>query len=145
MKHNLNRLLLIAVTAFYGLLPICGLASSIWVEAETPVSSTMHRHPWWYDKIKTDVISGGAWMSNYSEKGPGEASYKFNAPEEGNYTFWIRANPLSSGISYQLDRGPATSIDLQQDTRGQQNVAADGKYREAGEYADKRHDAGAHK
>jgi hypothetical protein len=127
MNHKLNRLLSIAVTFFCGLLPLTGLASSIWIEAETPVTSTMHRHPWWYDKIKADVISGMGWMSNYSEKGPGEASYKFDAQEEGNYTFWIRANPLSSGISYKLDGGSATPIDLQKDKRGVQNVAADGK------------------
>jgi hypothetical protein len=27
-------------------------AASVWIEGESAVKSTMHRHPWWYDKVK---------------------------------------------------------------------------------------------
>ena len=31
----------------------------IWVEGESPQSQSMTRHPWWYDKVKKDQLSGG--------------------------------------------------------------------------------------
>ena len=34
-------------------------ATWIWVEGEKPATSTMHRHPWWYDKVRRDELSGG--------------------------------------------------------------------------------------
>jgi hypothetical protein len=41
------------------------LAQTIWVEGERPARSTMNRHPWWYDQVKKDQLSGGDWMSNF--------------------------------------------------------------------------------
>ena len=46
-------------------------AESVWIEGEKPVKSTMNRHPWWYDQVKKDQLSGGDWISNL---------VKFNVP-----------------------------------------------------------------
>jgi hypothetical protein len=108
-------------------LPLAAHAASIWLEGESPASSTMHRHPWWYDKVKKDVLSGGDWISNFGKES-GEAEYAFEASTQGEYTFWIRANPLNSRVSYRLDQGDWTEINLQGDKRGQQNIAADNKF-----------------
>lgn len=39
-------------------------AESVWIEGEKPVKSTMNRHPWWYDQVKKDQLSGGDWITN---------------------------------------------------------------------------------
>ena len=46
-------------------------AESVWIEGEKPVKSTMNRHPWWYDQVKKDQLSGGDWITNL---------VKFNVP-----------------------------------------------------------------
>ncbi len=97
----------------------------LWMEGEQPTKSTMHRHPWWYDQVKKDVLSGGDWISNFAKES-GEATYEVKAAG-GTYTLWVRANPLSAGIEMSVDGGAFTKLDLQKDKRGEQNIAADGK------------------
>ncbi len=99
----------------------------VWIEGEKPVQSNMHRHPWWYDKVRRDLLSGGDFVSNWSEKEPGEASYRANVSKAGEYEFWVRANPLQSKLSYRLNDGKWTPIDLSKDQQGNTNVAEDGK------------------
>jgi hypothetical protein len=41
------------------------VAEVIWIEGEKPVRSTMNRHPWWYDQVKRDQLSGGDFLSNF--------------------------------------------------------------------------------
>ena len=102
-------------------------AATIWREGEASSRATVTRHPWWYDQVKTDVLSGGAWMSHFDDKKEGVAEYDFEAAEKGEYTFWVRANPLNAKLSYQLDGGEWTLIDLQKNQRGMQNIAGDNK------------------
>ncbi|HYG35300.1 MAG TPA: hypothetical protein VEC99_10975, partial [Clostridia bacterium] len=58
---------------------------------------------------------------------PGEAEYRFKAPAAGEYEFWVRANPLTAKLSYALNGGAETAIDLNKEKRGEANVAADNK------------------
>lgn len=106
---------------------VCAQAASIWVEGEAAASKTTKAHPWWYDQVKTDVLSGGAWLSHFTEAGPGEATYQIAVPAAGDYVFWLRANPVKAKVDYQLDGGAWTAADLQSDVRGQMNIAADNK------------------
>ncbi len=87
----------------------------------------MNRHPWWYDQVKRDQLSGGDFISNFNKDKVGEAEYRFTAKEPGEYNFWVRANPLQSKLSYQLNGGPETVIDLNADKQDQVNIAADNK------------------
>jgi hypothetical protein len=104
----------------------CALsAATIWVEGESATKSTMRPHGW-YDSVKKEVLSGNNWISNFSSE-VGEAEYQVEVPEAGDYTFWIRANPLNSRLSYAIDGGAFTPIDLQKEKRGEQNIAADNK------------------
>src|SRR5262249_13517618 len=96
-------------------------AGWVWVEGEKPVRSTMHRHPWWYDKVKRDQLSGGDFISNFAKE-PGEASYAVNAPAAGSYEFWVRANPIQSQLSYRLNGGPWTPVDMTRDQQGNTNI-----------------------
>ena len=99
----------------------------IWVEGEQPAVNKMHRHPWWYDQVKRDQFSGGDFISNFDKDKPGEAEYRFTATQAGEYQFWVRANPLLSKLYYALNGGADTLIDLNQEKRGEVNVAADNK------------------
>ncbi len=102
-------------------------ASVIWIEGEAPIRSTMHRHPWWYDLVKRDQFSGGDFISNFDEKQPGEAWYRFETAKAGDYEFWVRANPVQSRLFYRLNSDPWTEITLEKEQQGNVNVAADGK------------------
>ena len=101
-------------------------AATIWQEGEAPSSQTMHRHPWWFDQVKKDLLSGGDWISNFAKE-EGTADYKVEAAEAGDYTFWVRANPTGTKLSWALDAGAWQAIDFKSDKRGEQNIAADGK------------------
>ena len=99
----------------------------IWVEGENPATNHMNRHPWWYDQVKRDQFSGGDFISNFDKDKPGEADYQFRAAEGGEYEMWVRANPLMARLSYLLNGGRETLIDLNREKRGETNVAADDK------------------
>jgi hypothetical protein len=101
-------------------------AGWIWVEGEKPVRSTMHRHPYWYDQVKRDQLSGGDLISNFADQ-PGEASYRPVAPSAGEYELWVRANPIQARLSYRLGDGAWTAIDLEKGPQDSINIAADGK------------------
>lgn len=105
-------------------LPLRG--AYIWIEGEKPVRAQVHRHPWWYDKVARNQLSGGDMVSNWDEKSPGIAEYVFQAPSAGEYEFWVRANPTGTRLAYKLNDGAWALIDFSkaQDTV---NIAADGK------------------
>jgi hypothetical protein len=116
------------VAVFIGLLGAApARAAWVWVEGEKPFRSTMIRHPWWYDQVKRDQLSGGDFISHWSDTRPGEASYRVVFPQAGSYEFWVRANPIQSSLSYQLDNGKWTPIDMSRELQGSTNIAADGK------------------
>ena len=103
-------------------------AESIWIEGEKPSKSTMNRHPWWYDQVKKDHLSGGDWISNFDPKKLGEAEYSITAREGGKYEFWVRANPTLSTLSFRLnDKKDWTKVDFEKSAKEAVNIAADGK------------------
>ena len=102
-------------------------STTIWIEGENPTVNRMNRHPWWYDQVKRDQLSGGDFISNFSKDKPGEAEYRFTAVKAEEYDFWVRANPVQSKLTYALNGGPETPIDLTREKRDEINIAADGK------------------
>ncbi|NLF39218.1 hypothetical protein GX586_07220 [bacterium] len=102
-------------------------AVTIWVEGEQPARSDVTRHSW-YNSVKTDALSGGAWLSHYDRSKPGTAEYDILVPETRNYTFWLRGNPHTAKVSYRIDQGPWTEIDWKKDFREYMNIAADNKF-----------------
>ena len=102
-------------------------AAWIWVEGEKPARSSMNRHPWWYDKVNKDQLSGGDFISNFEPTKPGLAEYAVVAPEAGPYEFWVRANPIQARLSYRINQGQWTAINLEQEQSGNTNIADDGK------------------
>jgi hypothetical protein len=103
-------------------------AESIWIEGEKPAKSTMNRHPWWYDQVKKDQLSGGDWISNFEQKKLGEAEYSVTPKAAGKFEFWVRANPIQAKLSYRLNDGEWTPIDFEKSAGEPTNIAADGKF-----------------
>lgn len=100
---------------------------AMWIEGEAPTRSTMNRHPWWYDQVKKDVLSGGDWISNFDKAKEGVAEYDFEAVTPDSYVLWARANPaVDAKLSYRIDGGEWREVNFQE-ARGQQNIAADNK------------------
>jgi hypothetical protein len=122
------RLPLILLTLFSAISALQSPARAewIWVEGEKPVKQSMHRHPW-YDSIKKDQFSGGDFISNFSDKLPGEATYELTAAKAGDFEFWVRTNPIQSSLSYRLNGGEWLKIATDKDPIDSLNVAADGK------------------
>jgi len=92
--------------------PTARAADYIWIEGESPRAQTMARHPWWYDKVKKDQLSGDDFISNWTDKQAGEAAYVFQTNGGGEYVLWVRANPVATRLSYQLDGGEWKLIDM---------------------------------
>ncbi|MBS0207234.1 MAG: hypothetical protein JSS49_30525 [Planctomycetes bacterium] len=103
-------------------------AEWIWVEGEKPAKSTMNRHPWWYDQVKKDLLSGGDWISNFEARKTGEAEYSVTPKEPGTFEFWVRANPIQAKLSYRLNDGEWTPVDFEKAAGEPTNIAADGKF-----------------
>ena len=122
LRHRLTALLAAFLTSTFPL-----SAGWIWVEGEAPSENRMNRHPWWYDQVKREHFSGRDFISNFNKDKDGEAEYQFNAEKDGEYEFWVRANPLLAKMSFALNEGADTSIDLARESRGETNVAADDK------------------
>ncbi len=108
------------------LVPARADAVTIWREGENTTVSNVNPHPWWYDKVKKDQLSGGEWLSNFSENKVGTAAYDISAPRSGEFTFWLRANPVKSKLSYRVDGGDWKAVDFTGAVQ-QKNIAADGR------------------
>jgi hypothetical protein len=93
----------------------------IWIEGEAAKSNTMTKHGW-YGDVKKGLLSGGAWLSSFGGR-VGIAEYDLDAPSEGDYTFWVRANPIAASLSYKL-AGDWVKIDLGKDQYENTNIAA---------------------
>jgi len=100
--------------------------SVIWIEGEDAADSAVTRHPGWYDKVRLSEMSGGDFLSHFSDDEPGEATYEIRIPADGTYHFWVHANPTKSKLSYKLNDGPWQAIDFSE-PRDSKNIAADAK------------------
>src|SRR4051812_3515961 len=94
------RLLMLAALA----LPLPAQGSWIWVEGEKPARAAVQRHPYWYDLVKRGEFSGGDFVSNWGDR-PGEVSYRARAANAGEFTLWVRGNPIQSKLSYRVNDG----------------------------------------
>jgi len=69
-----SRICILAAVCLLTVLLRAARSEVIWVEGENPIRSTMHRHPWWYDKVQRDQLSGGDFISNWDPKNAGDLS-----------------------------------------------------------------------
>ncbi len=89
-------------------------AGLIWIEGEAAAERQVHANAG-FEAVDADELSGGGWLANFSEAGEpdGRAVYRFEVPEAGEYRLWARVASAGTGYSWQLDDGPAQTIDLE--------------------------------
>jgi len=114
------------VTLFALASPLMAADDYVWVEGEAATSKTVQPHGWYSDAVKKEQLSGKAWVSNFSDKADGLASYDLTVPADGDYTLWVRANIIGAALSYQLDGGAWTAINTGKGV-DVVNIASDGK------------------
>lgn len=115
---------------FFFFLAVAGLEAAdsyIWIEGEAAGRSNAASHPWYSGQIKKEELSGGNFLSHWSEGQPAEALYEFAAPAAGEYHLWIRANPVQSSLSISLNGGGFTAVDMAREQTGNVNLASDNK------------------
>lgn len=100
---------------------------TIWLEGESPATSKVTPHRWWYDKVKSHHLSGGKWLSNFGkDAGRGEATYRFHVEQAGTYRLLMRLNPVQGDYEIRLNGAAWTDVALGA-AFDQINVAADDK------------------
>jgi hypothetical protein len=72
----------------------------LWIEGESAKTRVCTQNSW-YDSIKRGLLSGGDRASNFGPK-DGLFGYDVDVPADGEYTLWVRANPIASKLSYRL-------------------------------------------
>ena len=112
---------------------ICGTLSllaaetdTLWIEGETPSRGQSYPHPWYSGQVQKGALSGGGWLSSFTDKADTEVAYDIDVPKEGNWALWARLNPTQSKASWKLNDGAWTAIDMDQAT-DRINIASDGK------------------
>ncbi len=101
-------------------------AASIWVEGEAAKETEADNHPWYGGQVKKDLLSGGDFISNFGGKKPVETVVEFDVPEGGDYTFWMRVNPVGAKLSVDINDGGKREISLGTAVDAI-NIASDGK------------------
>lgn len=110
-----------------GGVPVVAQAAWVWVEGEDAETAEVSRHPWWYDKVDKELLSGGDFLSHFTKEGPGRAEYLVKAPKPGKYDLWVRANPRKAGMSYSINDEKPRKLDFERDPVGLTNIAEDKK------------------
>ncbi len=98
----------------------------VWCEGEAATSSTMAPHNWYSGMVHKDQLSGGEWISNFSTNADGLATYELTIPQDGDYTFWVRANPIAAALAYRIGAGEWIEIETGKNT-DVVNLASDDK------------------
>lgn len=101
-------------------------AASIWIEGESAKSGNAKKHGWYHGEVRKELLSGGDFVSHFDGGGPAETNIEFSAPEAGDYTFWMRVNPVGAKLSVELNGGGKKEISLSA-AKDTTNIAKDGK------------------
>ncbi len=109
-----NRVFAIYASALFGVMLSLGLARSgygafLWIEAESAAEKEVFPNPWW-EGVRRKGLSGEDFVASFSEpqNERGSVTYKFEAPEAGEYELWIRG--AMNGLAYELNGGGQVEI-----------------------------------
>ncbi|TWT93732.1 hypothetical protein [Stieleria varia] len=102
------------------------VADDIWIEGENSQTQQLKPHSWYSDAVKKDLLSGKNWASHFDASGIGTVGYEIDVTEPGDYSFWVRTNPIASRLSYQINQSGWNAIDTHSAV-DVVNIANDGK------------------
>jgi len=102
----------------------------IWVEGEDAAETDYTRHEW-FDNVNRNLLSGQNWLSHYNTRQQGTATWRFDVPKAGRYTFWLRC-VADARQQYSLNGGPRLAINATRAAGKRVNIApggaADGRF-----------------
>jgi hypothetical protein len=82
---------------------------TVWVEGESATVKHVQPNPWYSGAVRKEQMSGGDWLSHFSNGSDGSAQYDLTIPKDGDYVLWVRSNPMG-GLAFQLNGGSWTEI-----------------------------------
>jgi hypothetical protein len=89
---------------------------TLWVEGESAKIKNVQVNSWYSDSVRKSQMSGGAWLSHFSASSDGTAQYDLQVPKDGDYTLWVRGNPVASALGFQVTGSPWVEIDTRRAT-----------------------------
>jgi hypothetical protein len=89
---------------------------TIWVEGESAKIKNVQTNSWYSDAVRKSQMSGGDWLSHFSATSDGTAQYDLQVPKDGEYSFWVRGNPVASALAVQVMGSPWVEIDTRHAT-----------------------------
>jgi len=102
------------------------LAQPIWIEAESASEKSI-QHNGWYSDVKKEELSGKGFLAHWGKQ-IGQATFKVTIPKDGDYTLWLRANPVASKLEVQLGSGKWSAMNFKESTHEKTNIARDQKW-----------------
>src|SRR5271170_6317560 len=100
-------------------------ATSVWVEGESAVTSDCTPNPWYSDAVQKGMLSGAGWITNWGDR-DGTAAYQVAIPAAGDWTMWVRANPVGAKLAWRMGGAEWQEVDTSKAT-DQVNIANDSK------------------
>lgn len=126
-KSTTKRIITVVFKPFFALIVLAFTplsAAYVWLEGEDANPQQTTRHDW-YGAIKIQRLSGGDMAHHWDQDKPGLLTYNFDVAKGGEYTLWLRANPTSTNIDYQVNDGPVLSVAQDVKKTVAVNIAAD--------------------
>ena len=103
----------ILIAGLIGLQFTAVAAELLWIEGESAATTNNIVFNPGFNKINPFALSGGAWLSGFTEKDMptvGTAGYNFTIDNAGSSRLWLRG--AGTAMEYQLDGGDWVSINL---------------------------------
>ena len=88
-----------SVTAFF----FCATFAQgefLWIEGESATTRSIQKNGW-YSGVKKDLVSNGDLLAHWGNQ-TGSAIFPINVSKSGDYTLWLRANPVGSKLEFRL-------------------------------------------
>ena len=77
--------------------PISLIAVPVWVEGEIGQTTNLRKNGW-YSSVRAQDLSGADWLATYGSDVPVVATFPLTLTKAGNYTLWVRANPINATL-----------------------------------------------
>lgn len=107
--------------------PISLIADSVWVEGETGQTTNLRKNGW-YSSVRAQDLSGADWLATYGSDVPVVATFPLTFTKAGNYTLWVRANPINATLHAAIGASEKwLEVPISSDRHEIINIASDGK------------------
>ena len=107
--------------------PISLIAVPVWVEGEIGQTTNLRKNGW-YSSVRAQDLSGADWLATYGSDVPVVATFPLTLTKAGNYTLWVRANPINATLHAAVGASDNwLEVPISSDRHEIINIASDGK------------------